>query len=107
MERTGSCSHCGDCCKTMRITAVLSHALKQHRNMEELKLYYQYHNVRVIDVNTDNDYLFLELAMPCNQLDNKNHCRVHNKPELKPILCHLYPTELESSNCTYQFKKSF
>ena len=37
--KTGECTSCGDCCRTVNITAVRDITLKQHGNLEELKRY--------------------------------------------------------------------
>lgn len=105
MNRTGECNQCGSCCDSVRITAVLSHALKQHRSMEELILYYEYHQIEVMGTDPEKDYLFLEVNLPCTKLNDKNECDIHHQPELKPLLCHLYPTESDNEDCGYQFKK--
>ena len=106
MDRTGECNNCGECCQSLKITSVLSHSLKQHRSLEELKLYYRYHNTEVIGTDEQNDLLFLEVKVRCQQLDENNHCLVHDKPELKPFLCHIYPTEPDPTvNCGFQFER--
>lgn len=104
MERKGDCHKCGECCKTVRITAVLSNAINQHRSLEEAILYYQYRDIKVMGTDPLNDYLFLELPIRCKQLDHRNKCQIYNQPELKPILCHIYPTEKDNiPDCAYQF----
>ncbi|GMT48777.1 MAG: hypothetical protein IEMM0008_0316 [bacterium] len=104
LERSGDCHQCGKCCEVLRITAVLSQALSQHRTMEELKLYYSYRNIQVVGTDSKKDFLFLELDAPCDQLSPSNHCLVHGSPELKPLLCHAYPTEPDNiSECGYRF----
>ncbi len=104
LERSGECHQRGECCQALRVTAVLSQALNQHRNMEELKLYYRYRNIQVVGTLPEKDFLFLELAIPCNQLDPSNCCLVHDFPKLKHFLCHAYPTEPDNiPECGYRF----
>ncbi|MDH5682587.1 MAG: YkgJ family cysteine cluster protein [Spirochaetota bacterium] len=104
MKRVGECSHCGECCRTLSITASLSNSLKQHRSLDEIKLYYSYRNIRVAGVNPKKDYLFLEIDLPCGQLDEAGHCAVHSNPSRLPFLCHNYPTEPgDIENCGYKF----
>ena len=46
--RTGECNQCGECCKTVNITAVRDITLSQHRNIKELELYLSYRGIRLV-----------------------------------------------------------
>ncbi|MDH5682686.1 MAG: YkgJ family cysteine cluster protein [Spirochaetota bacterium] len=104
MKRVGECDLCGDCCRTLSITASLSNALKQHRSLDEIKLYYSHRNIRVAGTNPEKDYLFIEIDLPCGQLDEKGHCKIHSERDKLPFLCQNYPTAPDDiENCGYQF----
>jgi len=107
MQRDGMCHCCGECCQTVQITAKLGHALTQHRSVDEIKLYYSYRQIKVVGVDFHQDALFLEIPIPCQQLDQSNHCQIHGEPHLKPLLCHLYPAEPDDiQQCGFHFSES-
>ncbi len=104
LNRSGECNFCGECCKSLNITTLLSHALKQHRSIDEVKLYYHYRNIKVIGINEQEDKLYIEVPIPCSQLTPDNRCLIHQDPEKKPLLCHLYPIAKDNIyQCGYIF----
>ncbi|MCP5108416.1 MAG: hypothetical protein GY950_33830, partial [bacterium] len=92
LNRTGECTECGECCKTVNITAVRDIALEQHGNLEELKLYLSYRGINVVGTDPEKNLLFYSINIPCSQLTPDNRCRVHSTPE-KPLICYRYPWE--------------
>jgi len=105
VERIGECDQCGECCKTVNITAVRDVTLKQHRSRKELELYLSYRGIRVVGEDIERNQLFYSLSIPCNQLGPDNECKVYADPDKKPILCHSYPTEPDGTReCSYEFQ---
>lgn len=106
MIRTGECTSCGDCCRTVNITAMRDITLKQHGNLEELKRYLAFRGIKVVGEDAENNLLFYSIDIFCSELTPDNQCRVHNSPE-KPLLCYRYPREkadLEGiKECGYKF----
>ncbi len=103
MYRSGECNQCGECCKSVNITAVRDLALAQHGSLKELSLYMSYRGIRVVGEDVEKNLLFYSLAIPCQKLGPDNACAVHNTPE-KPLLCHRYPMEPPGINeCSYRF----
>ena len=82
---------CGECCKKIRVTSILSNSIRQHGGIEELKKYYSYRNITVAGYDDKNDLLYLELDTPCDKLDDQNRCVIHSDPTEKPYICHRYP----------------
>jgi len=104
LQRTGECNLCGECCKTVNITAVRDIALSQHGNMEELKTYLSYRGIQVVGDDAEKNLLFYSISIPCSQLGPDNECRVHGKPE-KPLICHRYPWAKDDiKECSYSFE---
>lgn len=103
-NRTGECTECGECCKTVNITAVRDIALVQHGNLEELKRYLGYRGINVVGSDPGKNLLFYSMNIPCSQLTPDNRCRVHNTPE-KPLICYRYPWEQDDiKECGYKFR---
>ncbi len=103
--REGECHQCGECCQTVNITAVRDVTLRQHGSLEELRLYMKYRGIHVVGEDVQNNTLFYEISIPCDQLTEDNQCKVHDSPE-KPLLCHKYPEEPgDIPQCGYRFKK--
>lgn len=103
--REGECHQCGECCQTVNITAVRDVTLRQHGSLEELHLYMKYRGILVVGENIEQNALFYEIKIPCNQLTENNECKVHDSPE-KPLLCLKYPEEPDDiPQCGYRFKK--
>ncbi len=42
---------CGECCKKVRITSVLSNIVEQHGSIEEAGKYYSYRGINMAGVN--------------------------------------------------------
>lgn len=104
MTRTGECAQCGECCKTVNITAVRDITLRQHRSLEELKRYLSYRGIRVVGSDEKNNLLFYSMDIPCSQLTPDNQCRVHDTPE-QPLICYRFPWGKEDiKECSYQFR---
>jgi len=104
-ERKGQCLSCGACCKVVRITAVLDTSLRQHGNLEELKRYYSYRGIRVVEADRKANKLYYEMDLPCSQLTPDNKCAVHGRPELRPLLCEKYPWFRDNiETCGYRFE---
>lgn len=102
-NRTGECNQCGECCKTVNITAVRDLALRQHGNMEELERYMSYRGIQVVGSDEERNLIFYSIRNPCSQLGPENECQVHGKPE-KPLICHRYPrTPDDIPECSYRF----
>jgi len=103
--RTGECRMCGECCRKMRITSVLSHILKQHRTLEEAGAYYSFHAIRLVKSDRKSNRVLLELDTPCVQLSENNKCLLHDSPEKKPLICHRYPWFKDDiETCGYSFE---
>ncbi|PIQ95532.1 MAG: hypothetical protein COV67_14410 [Nitrospinae bacterium CG11_big_fil_rev_8_21_14_0_20_56_8] len=102
--RTGECTRCGECCRTVHITVVRDVTLRQHGNLEELKRYLEYRGIRVVGEDAEANALFYAIDVPCSQLTLDNRCRVHNTPG-QPLLCHRYPTGPDDiEECGYRFE---
>ena len=103
--REGECHQCGECCQTVNITVVRDVTLRQHGSLEELRLYMKYRGIIVVGENIEQNALFYEIKIPCDQLTEDNVCKVHDSPE-KPLLCLKYPEEPgDIPQCGYRFKK--
>lgn len=106
LERTGECKTCGECCKKVRITSLLSHIIEQHGSIEEAGKYYLYRGINIAKVHEESDRVLLEIGIPCDRLAEDNKCLVHGSPEKKPLICHRYPwfsDDIES--CGYSFTR--
>lgn len=90
-ERKGTCAQCGECCKKLRITTVLSHIIENHGSVDEARIYYSFRGMRLTETYPAIDRALLELDIPCNQLSAENTCMLHDRPEQKPLICHKYP----------------
>ncbi|GMT42222.1 MAG: hypothetical protein IEMM0002_0633 [bacterium] len=109
--RTGQCNMCGECCRKLRITSVLSHILDQHGTMEEAKTYYSYRGIRLAETNKKTDRVLMEIDVPCSKLTQDNKCllhvHVHETPEIKPFICRRYPWYVDDQeDCGYSFEVS-
>ena len=105
LVRTGECNQCGECCKTVNITAVRDVALRQHGSLKELELYLSYRGIRVVGEDVEKNQLFYSMGIPCKQLGSENQCQVHVRPEEKPLLCHRYPqAQPDAEGCGYRFE---
>ena len=103
--RKGECHSCGECCESLNMTVVRDVTLRQHGNMEELKLYLNYRGIRVVGEDIEKNLLFYAMDVPCSQLREDKTCKVHNTPE-KPLLCLKYPTEPDDIEaCGYRFEE--
>lgn len=104
-ERAGECVMCGECCKKVRITTVLSHLISNHGSVDEARLYYSFRGIRLAETYPAADRALLELDIPCNQLAPDNSCRLHPTPEKKPFICHKYPWFKDDvEGCGYRFE---
>lgn len=107
LERGGECVMCGECCKKIRITSILSHIVKQHGTLEEAKAYYSYRGISLCETDEKSDRVLLEIPLECDQLTEDNRCLLHDKPETKPIICHRYPWyEDDVESCGYSFESA-
>ncbi len=105
MRREGECVRCGGCCKELRITGILSHVLGQHGSLDEARAYYSYRKIKIADVSPETDTLCFELDTPCDKLTADNHCLLHDRPEIKPMICHRYPVVPDNiKSCGYSFR---
>lgn len=103
--RTGQCVSCGECCRVLRITAILDNALRQHGNIEELKRYYSYRGMRVAGADKKTNRLFLETNITCDKLTPENKCGVHGDHEKMPLICQKYPWFKDNiATCGYRFE---
>lgn len=103
--RTGECHQCGECCKTVNITAVRDITLQQHGNIEELKRYLGWRGITVQGEDVERNLLFYSMEIPCEQLTSENVCKVHDSPD-KPLICHRYPWEPDDIEaCGYKFTR--
>ena len=57
LQRVGECVQCGECCKTVNITAVRDITLRQHGIMEELKRYLSYRRIQVAGEDVEKNLL--------------------------------------------------
>ena len=106
LTRTGEYSQCGECCKTVNITAVRDITLRQHGSREELEKYLGFRGIKVAGEDEENNLLFYSLDIPCSQLGPANECKVHNSPE-KPLICLKYPWFKDDiEECGYSFENS-
>jgi len=105
MRRAGECRACGECCKTMRITGVLSHIAAQHGSLEEARAYYSFRKARITQIDIERDAACIEFDLPCDKLLPDNTCALHSTPELKPLVCHRYPLEPDDiPECGFRFE---
>ena len=104
MIRSGECTLCGECCKTVNVTAVRDLALREHGKLEELRRYMKFRGVNVAGEDAERNLLFYEIPISCSQLGTDNTCKVHDSPE-KPLICHRYPREPgDIPDCGYRFE---
>ena len=104
LERVGECVQCGECCKSVNITAVRDITLSQHGNMEELKGYLSFRGIQVVGEDVEKNLLYYTIQIPCSQLGPDNECLVHDSPE-KPLICHRYPWARDDiPECSYTFE---
>lgn len=105
--REGGCVACGECCRLMRITTVLSNLLIQHGSLDEARAYYSYRGFRITEIDQRADIALLEADIPCNQLTAGNRCALHDTPEKKPVICHRYPLAPDDiESCGFTFRKA-
>ncbi len=89
----------------MRITSVLSNIIAQHGSFAEASKYYSYRGMRILSPDTATDTLLIEIDIPCDKLTSDNLCALHDKPSVKPLICHRYPwfpDDIET--CGYRWK---
>jgi hypothetical protein len=105
MRREGECVKCGECCKALRITGILSHVIAQHGSLDEARAYYSFRKIKIADVSPNTDSLCFELNITCDKLTEDNNCLLHGQPELKPMICHRYPAVPDDiKSCGFSFK---
>lgn len=105
LKRVGECLTCGECCKKLRITSVMSHIRKQHGSLEEAKAYYSYRGIQLTEMDERMDRVLLELEIPCKHFTQDNKCSLHETPEKKPYICHRYPWYPDDvEQCGYSFE---
>lgn len=105
-KRTGECRQCGRCCKVTRFAVVLDNAVRQHGSIEDLKIYFSYRGIRVINVDEKNNRLYYEMNVPCDKLNPDNKCSIHDQKELRPFICEKYPWFQDNvESCGYGFEK--
>lgn len=103
LRREGECITCGECCRVVRITGILSNIVSQHGSLDEAGAYYSYRGIRIIDVSEKSNAVGLEMDVHCDKLTENNKCALH--PDKKPVICQRYPQypdDIES--CGYRFK---
>jgi Fe-S-cluster containining protein len=106
MKRTGNCTMCAECCRAIRLTTVLSETVSQHGSLDEARLYYSYRGITVAGIDEQKDRICLEMDIACSKLTKDGGCAVHDRPELKPVLCHRYPLEPDDiETCGYIFTR--
>lgn len=104
-ERKGECVQCGECCKKLRITSILSHIVNQHGTLEDARAYYSYRGIDLVELDEKTDRVLLEMPVPCDQLTPDNRCGLHDTPQDKPFICHRYPWfEDDIESCGYTFE---
>ena len=64
MTRSGECHQCGECCKTVNITAVRDSAIQQHGSREELEKYLGYRGIKVAGEDVERNLLFYAIEQP-------------------------------------------
>lgn len=107
LVRTGECNQCGECCRTVNITAVRDVTLRQHKNKKELELYLSYRGISVVGEDVAANQLFYSMDIPCQQLGIGGECKVHADLKAKPLLCHRYPMEPDGTEeCSYEFQSA-
>lgn len=105
LERKGECRMCGECCKKVRITTVLSHLISNHGSVDEARAYYSHRGIRLTQTAPSLDRALLEIDIPCRQLQPDNSCGLHAAPEAKPLICHKYPWFKDDvEGCGYHFE---
>ncbi len=103
--RKGECRQCGECCRRVRITGILSNIERQHGSLEEARLYYSFRGIRIAEIDKDMDRVSLEMDIPCDKLTAENRCLLHSDPEKKPVICHRYPWfEDDIEDCGYRWQ---
>jgi len=104
-KRKGDCVQCGECCKVFRVIGVASEIISQHGSMDEARAYYSFRGANIAAVDMKADRVAIEMNIQCSQLLEGNLCALHDKPEKKPLICHLYPTAPDDiPTCGYRFK---
>lgn len=97
---------CGECCKKVRITSVLSHIIGQHGSLEDARNYYSFRGIGLAEIHEKSDRVLLEMDVPCSQLTQDNKCLLHQTPEKMPYICHRYPWfEDDVETCGYSFNQ--
>lgn len=105
MERYGECVKCAECCKKLRITAILSNVISQHGSLDEAAHYYSFRGFKVTGSDIDADTLYLEADIPCDRLTEDDLCSLFDKPEEKPVICHRYPWFRDDvEQCGYKWR---
>ncbi len=103
LRREGECITCGECCRVVRITGILSNIVSQHGSLDEARAYYSYRGIRIIDVSEKSDAVGLEMDIHCDKLTEDNKCALH--PDGKPSICKRYPQfQDDIESCGYRFK---
>lgn len=103
-RRDGECHLCGECCRTMRMTCVISEIVAQHGTLEEAEAYYSFRGARFAHVDLAEDRVGIEMNIPCDKLTADNRCALHQTPEKKPLICHRYPLVRDDiKSCGYKF----
>jgi len=102
--REGECVSCGECCKKLRITGILSNIVRQHGTLEDAEAYYSYHGVKLVDADKISDRALLEIDRKCDQLSEDNICLLHEMDK-KPFICRKYPwfkDDIETCGFTFR-----
>lgn len=106
LKRTGECSQCGECCRTVNLTVVRGLTLEQHGSREELEKYLGFRGIKIAGEDAERNLLFYSIEIPCSQLGPENECLAHNSPE-KPLICLKYPWFKDDiEECGYSFENS-
>ena len=107
LVRIGECNQCGECCKTVNITAVRDVTLRQHKSKKELELYLSYRGISVVGEDVEANQLYYSIDIPCQQLGLESECKIRANLEAKLLLCHCYPMEPDGTEeCSYEFQSS-
>ncbi|HEB71097.1 MAG TPA: hypothetical protein ENI77_00570 [Nitrospirae bacterium] len=103
LRREGECVSCGECCRTLRITGILTNIVAQHGSLESARAYYSYRGIKITDVSRELNAVGLEMNIPCDKLTKDNRCALH--PDSKPLICDRYPQFPDDiETCGYSFK---
>ena len=97
LVRTGECNQCGECCKTVNITAVRDVALRQHGSLKELELYLSYRGIRVAGEDVEKNQLFYSMGILCKQLGSEKSVLGSRPPRRK--IASLPPLSAGTTRC--------